>query len=107
MIQKAKIALCLFAEDNLDTITARSIEIPAIGTLMVSLRTPALKKILIENREAVYFSDAKECAIKCEYYLNNPKLRKKIAAMGNRKIIKILKPSNTLLIKKIIKKLFK
>ena len=107
LIQRTKIALCLFADENLDTITARSIEIPAIGTLMLSARTPAMKKVLIENKEAIYFNNAKECAEKCKYYLNNHKKRKKIAQMGNRKVTKILKSSNTFLIKKIISKLFK
>ena len=102
-IQNSKIALCLFAEGNLDTITARSIEIPAIGTLLCSLRTKSMKNIFIENKEAIFFSSPKECVIKCNYYLQNYKKAEKIAKKGNIKITKILKPTHENLIKKIIK----
>ena len=50
IIQCSKIALCLFSEENLDTITARSMEIPAIGTLLISMRTKAMKEIFVENK---------------------------------------------------------
>jgi len=106
VIQTAKIALCLFEKKNLDTITARSIEIPAIGTFLCSMRTRRMKKYFVENKEAVFFSNATECANKCKYYLNHPKELRKIAKMGNAKVIKILKPSNDNLLKKIINKAF-
>ena len=54
VIQSAKIVLCLFSEENLDTITARSLEIAAIGSLLFSFRTPAMKSIFIENKEAIF-----------------------------------------------------
>ena len=107
VVQSAKIALCLFAEENLDTITARSIEIPAIGTLLFSKRTPQMKKYFVENKEAVFFNNAKECAQKCIFYLNNPQAAKKISNAGKIKITKILKPSNDMLVKKIISTVFK
>jgi len=106
IIQTAKIAICLFADENLDTITARSTEIPAIGTLLCSLRTVAMKKILIENKEAIYFKDPKECYKKCQYYLKNYKLAEKIAHRGYIKITKVLKVSNDDLTKKIVNKVF-
>ena len=106
LIQNSKIALCLFAEGNLDTITARSIEIPAIGTLLFSLRTTAMKNILVENKEAIFFSSPKECFEKCKHYLKNQKKAQKIANKGHIKITKILKPSHENLIKKIVKYVF-
>ena len=106
LIQNAKIAICLFSKENLDTITARSIEIPAIGTLLCSLRTKAMKKIFIENKEAIFFNSPSDCFKKCKYYLNNPKITKKIAKNGNIKITKILKPNNDMLIKKITNTVF-
>ncbi len=106
MIQNAKIAICLFSKENLDTITARSIEIPAIGTLLCSLRTKAMKEIFIENKEAIFFNSPHDCFKKCKYYLSNPKITKKIAKKGNIKITKILKPNNDMLIKKIINTVF-
>tara|TARA_Y100000741_G_scaffold364909_1_gene357618 strand:- start:2191 stop:3204 length:1014 start_codon:yes stop_codon:yes gene_type:complete len=106
LIQNAKIALCLFAEGNLDTITARSIEIPAIGTLLVSLRTKSMKKVFIENKEAIFFKTPKECFKKCQYYLNNNMKANKISKNGNIKITKVLKPSNDQLIRKIVNSVF-
>ncbi len=102
LIQNAKIAICLFSEQNLDTITARSIEIPAIGTLLFSLRTKSMKEVFIENKEAIFFKDPNECYKKCIYYLKNPIIAKKIAKRGNKKVTKILKVNNDNLIKNII-----
>ena len=106
IIQNSKIALCLFAVDNLDTITARSMEITAIGTLMCSFRTAKMKKTFVENKEAIYFSSTIECFKKCQYFLNNPKLSKKIAKKGNIKVCKILNANNDMLIRKIFNKVF-
>ena len=106
LIQSAKIALCLFAEENLDTVTARSIEIPAIGSLLCSFRTPTMKSIFIENKEAIFFTNATECVKKCNYYLKNQQIAKKIASKGNIKITKGLKLSNDELIKRIIHEAF-
>ena len=106
LIQNSKIALCLFAEGNLDTITARSIEIPAIGTLLFSLRTKAMKNILVENKEAIFFSSPKECFDKCKYYLKNQKKAQKIANKGHVKITKILNPSHENLIQKVINNIY-
>ncbi len=106
LIQNSKIALCLFAEGNLDTITARSIEIPAIGTLLCSLRTKSMKNVFIENKEAIFFSSPRECVEKCHYYLNNENEAKKISRAGHIKITKILKPNHENLIKKVIDYVF-
>ena len=107
IIQSAKIAICIFEKKNLDTITARSIEIPAIGTFLCSMRTKTMEQYFVENKEAVFFNSAIECAKKCKYYLNHPEKRNKISIMGKRKITKILKPTNVNIIKKIITNVFK
>ena len=36
-----------------------------------------MKKYFVENKEAIFFDDANECAQKCIFYLNNPRLSKK------------------------------
>jgi len=102
IISSAKIALCLLSKGNDDDITTRTIEIPAIGSLLLSQRTKFQKKILIENKEAVYFKNAKECATKCRKLLNNPKKIKSISKNGNFKITKILKPEVKNVMKKIL-----
>ena len=106
LIYGAKIALCLFAEENLDTLTSRSTEIPAIGTLICSFRTKAMKKILIEDKEAIYFNNPNECFKKCNFYLKKQKKAKKIALSGHIKITKTLKASNDDIIKKIVNNVF-
>ena len=106
LIQCAKIALCMPSKGNLDTITARSIEIPAIGTLLCATRTKSHQKIFVENREAIFFKNVNECYEKCKYLLHNRKKLKKISYRGHIKVTKILEADNHSLIKKIISKVF-
>ena len=105
MIQCTKIALCIPSKGNLDGITRRSTEIPAIGTLLCATRTKEHQNVFVENKEAIFFKSANECYKKCEYLLNNTKKIKKISYRGHIKVTKILKLENLLLIKKIITKL--
>ena len=107
MIQSAKIAICLFNEGHQDTITARSIEIPAIGTAIFSYKTKAMEKVLKNNKEAIYFKTPKECYKKCTFYLNNLSLLNRIAEKGKFKITKKIKPTQDNLLNQIIKETFK
>jgi len=102
IIQCSKIALCLPSQENLDDITIRNVEIPAIGSLLCSKRTNEAKKLLKEDHEAIYFNNAYECYTKCKYYLENPNKLNKIASNGNRKI-KSLKIDYRTTFKKIFK----
>ncbi len=106
IISESKIGLALYSEENHDSITARSIEIPAIGTFLLSKKTDAIKKIFKENKEAVYFNTPKECFIKSNYYIKNYKKREVIANNAYQKVRKYLKVSNEDLIKKIIRTVF-
>ena len=105
IIKKAKIALCLFSDENKDTITARSIEIPAIGTFMMSYKTLAMKKIFKENKEVVFFNNYRDCVKKCNYYLKNNKKLNQIAKNGHYKVTKIINNNNHEFIKKIVNKI--
>jgi spore maturation protein CgeB len=102
LIQSSKIAICLFSKQNMDTITARSIEIPAIGTLLCSYKTKAMTSIYKENSEAIFFSDVDECITKCKFYLKNESLANKVAKKGKIKITKKMKVSSSDLIKNIL-----
>ena len=106
LIKKTKIALCLFSDENKDEITARSMEIPAIGTFMLSLKTRAMQKTFKENKEVVFFKNYKDCINKCNYYLKNPKKLEKIAKNGHYKVTKIIKNNNHEFVKKIVNKIF-
>jgi len=106
LIQCAKIALCIPSESNLDDVTQRSSEIPAIGTLLCATRTKTHKKMFIENKEAVFFKDERECFKKCTTLLSNTKRIKKISKRGHIKITKILKANEQVMLRQFIKKIF-
>lgn len=103
-ISKYKIAIGLLSKGNDDDITRRTIEIPATGTLLCSERTSTIKKILIENKEAIYFDNTNECVKKCNDLLNNTNKLLNITRNGNNKITKILRPEAERVFKKVIKK---
>ncbi len=103
IIQSAKISICLPSVENIDGITRRSIEIPAIGTLLCAKKTKEHQNIFLENKEAIFFSSAKDCYRKCIYLLNNKKKLKTISRNGNIKVTKILKADYFSIIEKIIK----
>ena len=102
LIYCSKIALGLVSDENKDDITHRSIEIPAIGTLLCAKRTKTHKKTFVENKEAIFFKDAKECVQKCKKLLKNEKLLKEIALNGHLKVTKKLKISTDEAMKKIV-----
>ncbi len=106
LIQRSEIAISLFSKGNVDVITNRVPEITAIGTFLCSESTPFMKKNYLENKEVVYFNTPKECFNKCNYYLKNKTLQKKIANRGKTKTTKILKISNYQLIKKMVEIVF-
>jgi len=91
LIQCSKIALCLPSEGNMDDITNRSLEIPSIGTLLLTKNTKTQREIFTPNKDAVFFNNSKDCIKKCKILLSNNKLRNMIAKNGNRKIKKIKK----------------
>lgn len=102
IIRSSKIAIALYSDENKDTITARSLEIPAIGTFMLSKKTPTMTKLFKENKEVVFFKTPKECFKKCNFYIHNSRKREIIAKNGYNKVRKHLSVSNEDLIKKII-----
>ena len=106
LIYCSKIAICLTNVGNRDNITKRSIEIPAIGTLMCANKTAAHKKIFVENKEAVFFNNVNECYKKCNKLLSDSKKIKRIAKLGHIKVTKTLKTDFETVIKKIVKKTF-
>ena len=59
-------------------------------------------KILIENKEAIFFKNANECIQKCKKILNNEKLLKKISLNGHLQVTKKLKLSVDEMVKKIV-----
>ena len=87
-IQGSKICLGLLSKGNRDLHTTRTFEIPYIGSLLCAERTTEHLILLSENKEAIYWSDAEECAVKCNQFLKNEELIKKLTKEGNKRIIK-------------------
>jgi hypothetical protein len=82
-VQCAKICLGLLSKANRDLHTTRSLEIPAIGSLFLAERTPEHSLLYKEDVEAVFWSDAAECAEKCHALLADDARRLRIAAAGH------------------------
>jgi spore maturation protein CgeB len=86
-IQCAKVNLGLLSKGNRDLHTTRSLEIPAIGSLLCAERTSEHTSMYNEGSEALFWSDADECAAMCKLALDNDELRQRIAAAGHARVI--------------------
>ncbi|MCK9367475.1 MAG: glycosyltransferase [Metallibacterium scheffleri] len=82
-ILAAKINLGLLSKGNRDLHTTRSLEIPALGGLLCAERTSEHLALYKEGREAVFWSDAAECAAQCKALLADEPRRRAIAAAGH------------------------
>ena len=87
-IRGTKIALGLLSKGNEDLHTTRSLEIPAMGVLFCGERTADHMALYEENREAVFWEDADECAERCLKLLRNPARIVEIAEAGRRRALK-------------------
>jgi spore maturation protein CgeB len=85
-INCSKININFLRKINRDTITSRSIEIPACGGFMISERTYAQNAILLEGIDAEYFSSNAELLSKVRAYLNDTTKRELIALSGYNKV---------------------
>jgi spore maturation protein CgeB len=82
-ILASKISIGLLSKDNRDLHTTRSVEIPALGSLLCSQRTSEHLNMYQEGKEAVFWSNADECSDICKTLLNQPDKRASIAKYGH------------------------
>lgn len=81
IISDSKINLCFIRKKNRDTITSRSVEIPAAGGFMLAQDTERHRKLL--GDVTCGFFDSKESLLKqVDFYLKNENLRTSIAMNG-------------------------
>ena len=85
-IQYAKIAIGLLSKGNRDMHTQRSAEIPFIGTVFCAERTPEHTRMYDENIEALFWSDASECASACRSLLADAARREMMADAARAKV---------------------
>jgi spore maturation protein CgeB len=84
-IAGAKIAIGLLSKAYLDLHTTRSLEIPAIRTLLCAQRTSDHLALYRDGEEAVFWDDAEECAKVCLELLKDPERIRRIAEAGYRR----------------------
>ncbi len=87
-IQCAKICLGFVSKGNRDLHTQRSLEIPSLGSVLLAERTPEHLALYKEDEEAVFWSDAEECAAKCKTLLGDDEGRRRIAAAGRARCLR-------------------
>jgi spore maturation protein CgeB len=85
-IQCARVNLGLLSKGNRDLHTTRSLEIPALGGLLCAERTPEHAAMYDEGKEALFWSDAAECARVCQFALAHEEQRQAIARAGQQRM---------------------
>jgi spore maturation protein CgeB len=83
----AKVVLGLLSKTAADTITQRSVEIPACGAFMLAERTPEHQATFAEGAEAEYFAGFDELAEKLAHYLSHDAERIRVADAGRQRCI--------------------
>jgi spore maturation protein CgeB len=81
-VQCAKVCIGLLSKGNRDLSTTRSFEIPQLGGVLCAERTSEHLALYQEDVEAVFWSDAEECAEKCRRLLNDEAWRSRVARAG-------------------------
>jgi spore maturation protein CgeB len=87
-IQSAKVCLGLLSKGNRDLHTQRSLEIPSMGGVFCSERTEEHLALYEEDREAVFWNSAEECAAKCQALLSDEAWRRSVAENGRLRCLK-------------------
>jgi len=86
-LQCADICLGFLSKGNRDLHTQRSMEIPYIGSLLCAERTVEHAELYEDGEEAIFWSDADECADRCFEMIENDERREAIARRGRKKCI--------------------
>lgn len=87
-IQCARINIGLLSKGNRDLHTTRSLEIPSLGGLFCAERTNEHMGMYTDGVEAVFWSDAQECAKLCHTLLNDEAKRQAIAERGRARYLR-------------------
>lgn len=86
-IRGAKACLGLLSKGNRDLHTQRSMEIPFAGGLLCAERTSEHRALYEEGAEAVFWSDARECAERCRELITDGTKRRDIATRGRQRCL--------------------
>jgi hypothetical protein len=81
-ISGAKVCLGLLSSGNRDLHTTRSMEVPYAGGVLCAQRTSEHEQLYEDDREAVFWSDADECVLKCHRLLQDDAFREAVRISG-------------------------
>lgn len=87
-LQCGKVAIGLLSKGNRDLHTTRSLEVPSLGAVFCAERTSEHLFLYREGEEAVFWSDAAECAEVCLRLLADDALRADIARRGRERCLR-------------------
>jgi len=87
-ILSAKVCLGLLSKGNRDLHTTRSMEIPSLGAVFCAERTEEHLTLYEEDKEAVFWSNAEECAAKCHALLANDAWRRSVGEKGHQRFLR-------------------
>lgn len=85
-LSRAKVAVCFLSKWNRDVYTKRVFEITACGGFLLCERTPFMRSLFEEGREAEYFESPEEFTDKLRYYLSHESARRRVAAAGLKRV---------------------
>jgi spore maturation protein CgeB len=85
-LQGAKVCLGLLSKGNRDLHTTRSLETTYAAGVLCAERTPEHLEMYREGVEAVFWSDADECAEKCKELLADDEKRERIRIAGMKRV---------------------
>lgn len=87
-IWRSRINLSFLTHSNQDEFVHKSFEIAGCGAFLLAERSEGHLQRFVEDEEAVFFSDAKECAAKIRRYLPDEAARARIAAAGHARAVR-------------------
>lgn len=86
-IRSAPACLGLLSKGNRDLHTTRTMEIPFAGGVLCAERTSEHRALYAEGEEALFWSDAKECAERCRELVADAERRAAMAARGRSRCV--------------------
>ena len=87
-IWRSRISLSFLTHSNQDEFVHKSFEIAGCGQFLLAERSPGHLERFIEDEEAVFFSDLKECAEKIRRWLPDRAGRARVAAAGRARALR-------------------
>ena len=87
-LQCGKVAIGLLSKANRDLHTTRSLEVPSLGAVFCAERTSEHQFLYCEGEEAIFWSDAAECAAVCLRLLAADGWRAEIGRRGRERCLR-------------------